>query len=150
MMIDQDSIGGYGLLRENLYPGEIRFQAGTLELIALLGRVSFRDQDQAMPLSQMSQSLSDIRQKFNLLVPNRVHEADDALMLVRSHGSGRELFKAQGERAPETLQAVPVLANGALFDQIQPLADLLRCIKAVVQKGDKRRDRPIQVDVAFP
>ena len=82
-MDGQRAVRSDSLFREHLHASKKVLQAGALELVPLLGRVGRLVTRIRRCRSASRGSVSgDLWQKLDLLRPDRIDEADDALVLV--------------------------------------------------------------------
>ena len=65
-------------------------------------------------------------------------------------GGFAELLEAGDEGFAKALQAVTLRLDGGALDAVEMLADLLRRVHAVVEVGDERGDRALEVNVVLP
>ncbi len=97
MLLRQDSIPRFSLFHKHLNLGKVLAQSGPLEFVELLAVVAFGDEQQPVPLRELSQGVGHAGEQFNLLLGDRVDEADDtAMSLIRDRRRG-ELFEACDE-----------------------------------------------------
>jgi hypothetical protein len=137
-------------LRKDLNRVEVRGKAGALELAGLFDGIAFGDEDEAMTSRQLGESFGDVGKQFDLVVCDGVCESENALALIVCDGRVGKLLEAFDERAPEAAKAVSVSRDGGVFATIQVLSHLFRRVDLMVEVGDERGDRPLEVDVVLP
>jgi len=131
--LDDAAVGGLGLLGQDFDCGEIRREAGAVELVALLGVVTFGDQDAAVAGGEVGQGCGDFGQQFHLLVGDRLGEGDDAIMLLRGDRLGGELLETFHERPAEAFETISVRGDSSALAGVQVLANFFRGVDAVVE-----------------
>jgi len=87
--------------RQDLDGGKMGSEAGAVEFVGLFGRVALGDEDEAVACGKIGEGLGYAGQQLDLLIGDRLGEADDALMLLRRDGGVCELLEAGNERAAE-------------------------------------------------
>ena len=87
---------------------------------------------------------------IELMVGHAVGEADDPFVLLLRQRLGGEFLKAVDQGFAEALESIAVLGYGGAFARVQVLANLFRRVDAVIEVGNERGDRALEVDVVFP
>ena len=139
-----------GFLGQHFNRDEPVGQAGSLQLVVLLGRVAFGDENAAVPRGQRRKRSGHAGQHFDLLFRNRVGEGNDALVLFRRYRRSGELLEAADERLPEALETVAVGGNRGSFDMVQTFAHFFVGVDAMVEVRDEGRDGALEVNIVFP
>jgi hypothetical protein len=85
------------LLGKHLDGGKMSRKAGALQFAILLCGVSLGDEDEAVPCGEIAKRLGDLREQLNLMMGNRIGEADDLLMLFVGYGSACKLLVAMDQ-----------------------------------------------------
>jgi hypothetical protein len=146
----QGEVGLGVLFREDFDRGEVGCQAGAMQLVVLFFGVALGDQDDAMAGREVGEGFGDFGQEFDLLIGDGLGEADDAIVLLGGDGLIGELLEAGDERLAEAVETVALGLNGGVFDAVKVAANLFGGVNAVIEVGDERRDRPLEVDVVLP
>jgi len=144
------SIGCFALFREHFHLGKAVSQSGAIQLVVLLGEVALRDHVEIVALCQLLQRLSDTRKQLDLLLGDRLREANDAAMLLQRDRLCGELFEAGDEGPPKALHAVAVLLDRRAFNAVEVFADLFRRMHPMVEVGDEGGDGSLEVDIVLP
>lgn len=71
-------------------------------------------------------------------------------MLLRGDHGVRELLKAGDQRSAKALQSIAMRGNGGALAGVQMFADLFGRMHAMVEIGDERCNRALEVDVVLP
>ncbi len=150
VMTGNGAVGVTMFFSKNFDSGEVGSKAGALKLIDLLGGISFSNKDEAMPGGKVGEGGFDGREKLDLMLGNRLREAENALMLVWCDGGIGELLEAVDKRAPKAVEPVAVCRDGGMFAVIEVFANLLGRVDTMIEVGDKRRDGTLEVDVVLP
>lgn len=103
MMGGETFVSRMVFFREHFNGAEVRREAGAVELVGLLGRISLRDQDKAVTKGEIGQGFVNLREQLNLMIGDRLREADDALVFVGRDRVIGELFKTGNERFAEAV-----------------------------------------------
>lgn len=146
----ESAIGGGVLFRENLDGAEMRAEAGACEFIALLLGIAFGDQQTAVARGQLGQGCSHAGQRLDLVLGDGLDEAQNACVFLRGDGGVRQLLEAGHQRAAEALEAVAVRSNRRVLNAVQVGAHLLGSVGAVVEVGDERRNRALEINIVLP
>lgn len=103
MVSGEAAIGGIVLFGENFDGAEVRGKAGAAEFVGLLSMVSLGDQNETVTGGKLGQSFGNVGQEFDLLIGDRLREADDAIVFVGCDGTVGELLEAGDERVAKTV-----------------------------------------------
>jgi hypothetical protein len=115
---DDLAIGVGVLLGRDFDRGEVHVDAGAIELLLLLERISLGDEDEAMTLRQEGERLGDSGEQLDGLIGDGPREARDALpLLVGGRGLG-ELCKAVEQGTLEAGHSISVRCNRCVFTTV--------------------------------
>ena len=81
---------------------------------------------------------------------NGLDEAENARVFLRGGGGVRQLLKACHQRAAEALEAISVRRDRCMLHAVEVGAHLLGSVGAVVEVGDKRRNRALEINIVLP
>ena len=146
----EGEVGLVMFFRQHLHRAEVLFEARTVKLVGLFGRVSLGDHNEAVPIRQLGEGWLDIRQQFDLMVRDGLGEALNAAVLLVRHRRVGELLEAGNQRAAEAVQAVAVRQDGGVLNAVEMAANLIGSVDAVVEIRDEAGNRPLKVDVVLP
>ena len=147
---DDLAVGIGVLFGRDLDSGEMHVNSGAVELSLLFLRISFRDQDETMPLGEEVECFRDARQQLDRMIGYGLRKAGDALPLFDRRRLFRELGKAVDERTLKAGHAVSVCRDGCVFTAVQYLAHLGWGVPMMIEISDKAGDRALEIDVVFP
>jgi len=150
-VVGGDGAVGVGVLfGEDLDGGEVRGEAGAVELVGLLFLIALGDQDETVTGGEVGEGGVDAGEELDLLIGDGLGEAFDAAVLLFGEGNVGELLETGDERPAEAVEAVAVGADGSVLDAVEVPAHLFRSVDAVVEIGDEAGDGALEVDVVFP
>lgn len=135
---------------QNLDGAEVASQTGTAKLVSLFAVISLGDEDETVTRAEFGQSFEDVGKKLDLLVGDRLGEADDAVVFFRRNGAIGKLLETGNERLTEAGQSIATSRDGGPFHGVEPLANLLGVVDTMIEIGDERSDGPLKVDVVLP
>ena len=142
---------GFGVFfGQDFYGVEVGFEAGAVELVFLLFGVALGDEQDAVASEEVGEGFGDVGEDFDLLVGDRLGEAEDAGVLFFGEGAVGQLLEAGDEGLAEAVESVAVGGDGGMLDLVEMAADLFGSVDAVVEVGDERGDGPLEVDVVLP
>ena len=150
MLFHQHVVRGGIFFRNDFGRSKIFLQAGPRDLARLLFLRSLRYQNQAVPLAKIFQSLRDLWQKLNGMIFDQKREAFDLRVQLRRNRIGAELLKRIHQRVRKTVQPVPVLHHAIPLHIVQHFSYLLGRKLVMIQKGNKARNRTLEINVVFP
>lgn len=143
-------IGLRVFFREHFDRREMLSQTRPAQLPGLLFGIALGHEDKPVAGGEFGESMSDHRQKFNLLVGNSLGEALNTLVFLGSNGSVGKLLEALDERVAEAVEAVAISVDTGMLDAVEMLANLFWSVDAVVQIRDEGGDRALEVNVVLP
>ncbi|MCU1320365.1 MAG: hypothetical protein JWM43_14 [Acidobacteriaceae bacterium] len=146
----QGEVGLGVFFREDFDRGEVGRQTGAMQLVVLFFGVALGDHDDAMARREVGEGFGDFGQEFDLLIGDGLGEADDAVVLLGGDGLIGELLEAGDEGLAEAVETVALGLNGGVFNAVEVPANLFGGVDAMVEVGNERRDRPLEVDVVLP
>ena len=150
VMRGEAAVGGMVLFGENFNGTEMSGKAGAAKLVGLLGVISLGDQNETVARGKVGQGFGDVGKEFDLLIGDRLREADDAIVFVWRDGAVGELLEAGDERVTKTVESVAASGDGGVFDMVETLANLLGAVDTVIKVGDEGGDGPLKVDIVLP
>ena len=102
-------------LRRDLYGGEVHVDAGAIELLLLLARISFGHQNQAMAFCEQRKGVGDAGKQLDGLFCNRPRKTCNTPALLFRWRRLRKLRETVDERSLEARHPVAVCCDGCVF-----------------------------------
>ena len=99
----EGEVGLIMLLGKHLDGGKVSRKTGALQFAFLFRGVSLGNEDEAVPCGEICKRLSNLWEQLNLMMGNRIGEADDLLMLFVRYGGACKLLVAINQRAAKAL-----------------------------------------------
>src|ERR1017187_9078083 len=103
-----------------------------------------------MALRQVRQRFRHFWQKFHGMLGDLVGNTADSFLQLRRDRLYGESLEADPQRVSEAVHAITVLPNVLALDFVKCVANFVRRVLMVIQKGDEIGDRPLEVDVVLP
>jgi hypothetical protein len=99
--------------------------ARTFDLARLLEHLTLGQENEAVALGEVFESLGDLRKEFDGVILDGLRDAANLGVKVRSDGHRTEALECVDESVGKALQAVSVLDDAFALDIVEDFANLL-------------------------